>query len=224
MKPRTRILAALFSASFAIASSASTFGCSRDDGSADEGGSSDDALAAAASGLGTTLHDLAAFGEKRVGTEGGKKAADYVMARMKRAELRDVHFEEFNFPMHIADPNRSAISFKKDGQPAPAMAFDIFEGSGPGDVVDASIVYVGSAKAEDLRGKDLRGKIAFVKRDAHFHRSSQYLNVTQAGAVAMLYESTVPQNQIQIGSIRHAWEPMGPIPAVTIGQDDGDRL
>lgn len=224
MKPRTRILAALFSASFAIASSASTFGCSRDDGSADEGGSSDDALAAAASGLGTTLQDLAAFGEKRVGTEGGKKAADYVMARMKRAELRDVHFEEFNFPMHIADPNRSSISFKKDGQPAPAMAFDIFEGSGPGDVVDAPIVYVGSAKAEDLRGKDLRGKIAFVKRDSHFHRSSQYLNVTQAGAVAMLYESTVPQNQIQIGSIRHAWEPMGPIPAVTIGQDDGDRL
>ena len=59
---------------------------------------------------------------------------------------------------------------------------------------------VGSAKPEDIQGKDLHGKIAYVKRDSQYHRSSQYRNVSQAGALAMLYESAVPGNQIQIGS------------------------
>lgn len=200
------------------------FGVGCQGGAPDDAAEAQGALAPAASGLKVTLDDLATFGEKRVGTPAGKKAADYIMDRMKRAELRNVHFEEFNFPMHVADPTKASLAVSKGGAPEPPVAFDIFEGSGAGDVRDAELVYVGSAKPEDLRGKELRGKIALVKRDSKYHRSSQYRNVSQAGAVAMLYASAVPQNQIQIGSIRHAWEAMGPIPAITIGKDDGERL
>ena len=171
-----------------------------------------------------TLQDLATFGEKRVGTPEGAKAAQYVMGRMQQAGLQNVHFEQFNFPMHIADLAGSSFQVTNNGQPLPQIAFDVFEGSGNGRVDNAPMVFVGSAKPEDLQGKDLRGKIAFVKRDSHYHRSSQYRNVAQAGALAMLYESAVPGNQIQIGSIRETWEAMGPIPTITIGGDDGERL
>src|SRR5262249_45681241 len=47
---------------------------------------------------------------------------------------------------------------------------------------------------------------------------------SHAGAAAMLYMSEVPGNQIQIGSIREKWEAMEPIPTITIGEDDGNRL
>ena len=171
-----------------------------------------------------TLNDLASFGEKRVGTPEGAKAAAYVMTRMQQAKLENVHFEAFNFPQHVANLRGSSFHVTSNGQPAAAIDFDVFEGSGSGRADNAPIVFVGSAKPADLAGKDLKGKIAFVKRDSKFHRSSQYLNVTAAGAVAMLYMSTVPDNQIQIGSIRHAWEAMGKIPTITIGQADGDRL
>src|SRR5262249_22146583 len=48
-----------------------------------------------------TLNELAAFGEKRVGTPEGAKASQYVMARMQEAGLQNVHFEQFNFPQHL---------------------------------------------------------------------------------------------------------------------------
>jgi Iap family predicted aminopeptidase len=171
-----------------------------------------------------TLNDLASFGEKRVGTPEGAKAANYLVGRFQRAGLQNVHFEEFNFPMHIADVPSSSFQVTQNGQPIKQIAFDVFEGSGNGRADNAPMIYVGSAKPEDLQGKDLHGKIAFVKRDTQYHRSSQYRNVSQAGALAMLYESAVPGNQIQIGSIRETWEAMGPIPTITIGGDDGDKL
>jgi hypothetical protein len=171
-----------------------------------------------------TLTDLAAFGEKRVGTPAGQQAAQYIMGRMQRAGLQNVHFEEFNFPMHIADVAASSFDVTSNGQPLSKIAFDVFEGSGNGRANNAPLLYVGSAKPEDLQGKDLHGKIAFVKRDSSYHRSSQYRNVSAAGALAMLYESEVPGNQIQIGSIRETWEAMGPIPTITIGGDDGTKL
>jgi Zn-dependent M28 family amino/carboxypeptidase len=46
-----------------------------------------------------------------------------------------------------------------------------------------------------------------------------------AGAVAMLYNSAASGNLIQVGSVRtDGWSPIGPIPAVTIGNDDGVAL
>ncbi len=186
--------------------------------------SSGAAITADASGLKRTLDDLAAFGEKRVGTPGGHRAAEYLRTRMQAAGLQNVHFEQFNFPMHNADVARSSFEVTNNGKALPSIAFDVFEGSGNGRAEDAPDVFVGAAKPEDLRGKDLRGKIAFVARDSTFHRASQYRNVAAAGAVAMLYMSEVPGNQIQIGSIREKWEAMGPIPTITIGRDDGNSL
>jgi hypothetical protein len=47
-----------------------------------------------------TLEELAALGEKRVGTPAGRAAAEYLRARFEAAGLAAVRFEEFHFPQH----------------------------------------------------------------------------------------------------------------------------
>ncbi|MCU1276760.1 MAG: putative cell wall-binding domain, partial [bacterium] len=165
-----------------------------------------------------TLNDLAALGNKRVGTEPGRQAGEYVFSRMQKAGLRDVHLEPFQFPRHVVDSRSLAATV--DGA-AMSPAIDILEGSGSGHA-DADIVYVGTAHPAEVAAVDLHGKIAMLDRDRSYHRSAQYNNVSAAGAVAMLYNSLADGNLIQVGSVRtDGWSPLGPIPAITIGNTDG---
>jgi hypothetical protein len=169
-----------------------------------------------------TLNDLMGFGEKRVGTGGGASATDYVKSRFVQAGLTNVHYETFGFPRH--DVTSRMMSVTVDGvAPNPAIAFDVFEGSGPGHA-DGDLVWCNNAMTSDIAALDLTGKIALVQRDASFHRSTQYRNVAGKGAVAMLYFSAAPDNLIQVGSVRRDWETLGPIPAITIGAVDGKTL
>ncbi len=171
--------------------------------------------------LAATLTDLAALGNKRVGTEPGRQAGEYVLGRMQKLGLAGVHTEAFNFPRHVVDSATFAATV--DGAAA-APRFEVFEGSGSGHA-DADVVYVGTAHPSDLTGVDLHGKIALLDRDRMYHRSAQYQNVTAAGAVAMLYNSAASGNLIQVGSVRFdGWSPLGQIPAITIGNDDGATL
>ncbi|HJZ87150.1 MAG TPA: M28 family metallopeptidase [Polyangia bacterium] len=171
-----------------------------------------------------TLRDLAALGQKHVGTPPGQQAGDYAFMRMQAAGLSDVHFEEFQFPRH--DVASSALAVSIDGVAvAPAPGHDVFDGSGAGHA-DADCVYVMTATDSELAGKNLQGKVALVDRSVSFHRSAQYLNVYTHGAVAMLYVSAAPGNLRQVGSVRvqSGWTPLGPVPTVTIGADDGQML
>ena len=169
----------------------------------------------------TTLQDLAGFADKRVGTDGGHTAGDYVMERMRKIGLTDLRMESFQFPRHQV--MSSTFTITVDGSAVP-MQHDVFEGSGAGHA-EADVVWVNFAKPEDLAGKDLHGKVAMVQRNPTFHRSAQYNNVATAGAVAMLYVSDAPENLIQIGSVRtDGWSPLGSIPTVTVGAMDGAPL
>jgi Zn-dependent M28 family amino/carboxypeptidase len=171
----------------------------------------------------STLNELAAFGNKRVGTEPGRQAGEYVLSRMQKAGLTDVHLESFQFPRHVID-SKSLAATVDGAAMVPAPAFDILEGSGAGHA-DADVVYVGTAHPAEVAAVDLHGKIALLDRDRSYHRSAQYNNVSMAGAVAMLYNSAASGNLIQVGSVRtDGWSPLGPIPVVTIGNDDGVAL
>jgi aminopeptidase YwaD len=170
--------------------------------------------------LATTLSDLAALGQKRVGTDPGRQAGDYVTLRMKQIGLHDVHGESFQFPRH--DLLASALAVTVDGALL-SPGFDVFEGSGSGHVA-GPVVWVGSAADADLSGVDLTGRIALVDRNNSYHRSTQYRNVIAKGALAMLYTSAAPDNLRQIGSVRRDWVAVGPIPALTLGADDGRMM
>lgn len=168
-----------------------------------------------------TLEDLAAFGQKRVGTEGGAKAGAYVADRFRKLGLVPVE-ESFSFPRF--DLVSSSLEVRLDAAGAlEPIGHDVFEASGSGHA-DADIVFVGTAQKDELAGKDLTGKIALVERNRFFHRSTQLDNVRKAGAVAMLYLSVAPDNLRQVGSVRRGWEAQVAIPSVTIGAVDGARL
>ncbi len=168
-----------------------------------------------------TLVALADFGNKRVGTEAGARAADYIKARFEAAGLQDIRFESFQFPRHDVDSKSMTVSI--DRGVATPMVIDVLEASSPGHA-DAEVRWVNQATAADLEGIDLTGKIALVVRSTSFHRSTQYRNLVAGGAVAMLYVSAAPDNLIQVGSVKRSWEAFGDIPAVTIGAADGQRL
>jgi aminopeptidase YwaD len=167
-----------------------------------------------------TLMELAAFGNKHVGTDAGAATATYLVGRMKQLGLADVHLESFQFPRQ--DVTASSLSVSIDGA-ASTPGFDVFEASGAGHA-DGAVVWCNTAKDDDLKNLDLTGKVALVVRDPNFHRAAQYHNVTQKGAVAMLYLSIAPGNLRQVGSVRLTFEGAGTIPAVTIGADDGATI
>ncbi len=168
-----------------------------------------------------TLNDLAAFGNKHVGTDPGRQAGEYVFQQMQKIGLTSVHMESWQFPRHVVD-SQSLVATVAGSDMTPA--FEVFEGSGIGHA-DADVVYCGKAHPEEVAAVNLQGKIALLDRDMSYHRSAQYENVAGAGAVAMLYNSASDGDLIQVGSVRFdGWSPLGPIPAITIGNADGQVL
>lgn len=168
-----------------------------------------------------TLQDLAGFGNKRVGTDEDRQAGEYLLGRMQQLGLADPHTESWQFPRHVLDSSSLALTVGGAAQPT---KFEVFEGSGAGHV-DADVVYVGTAHPDEVAAVDVRGKVALCDRDRSYHRSAQYVNLVNAGAAAMLYNSAASGNLIQVGSIRFdGWSPLGQIPAITIGSDDGSAL
>lgn len=168
----------------------------------------------------TTLEALAGFGEKQPGSDAGRQAADYIQDRFRALELAEVHTEKFTVPRWKLDSKAFTVTI--DGV-AMSPGFDVFEASASG-VADGEVVDVASATDADLQGVDLTGKIALVKRETSFHRSAQLRNVAAHGATAMLYLSVAPQNLRQVGSVRFGWNATEPLPAITIGADDGAKI
>lgn len=167
-----------------------------------------------------SLADLAALGEKRAGTPAGVAAGEYVLARMVRAGLLDVQVEPFSFLGF--DLASSSLSVTVDGEPMP-MAHEVFAytGSGRGD---GQVVYVGDGAPSDYDGVEAAGRIVLVRRNPTYHRIAQYRYAVEHGAVAMLYVSGSPENLIQIGVVHDVKKGLGPIPAASVGQKDGDSV
>jgi Peptidase family M28/PA domain len=166
-----------------------------------------------------TLDALAAMGEKGAGSTAGQMAAMYIEGKFATLGLT-VTTESFQFPRWVLTDKSFSVTF--DGTTL-TPGFDVFEASGSG-TIDAALVDAGTATAGDLQGLDLTGKVALVRRDPSFHRSTQLKNVRDAGAIGMLYLSIAGENLRQVGSVRYDWETDDVIPAITIGADDGKTI
>ncbi|MBY0279319.1 M28 family peptidase [Candidatus Binatia bacterium] len=167
-----------------------------------------------------TLDDLAAFGAKRAGSPEVARAADYIADRFRSAGLSDVHLEEFTFPAY--DLASTALTVRVDGAARSPLA-EAFAFSGVGRAA-GTVVDVGHGFPDDYVGKDVAGKIVLVVRDPLYHRSAQYIQAITHGAAAMLYVSQAPDNLIQIGTVADPEDGAGPIPAISVGKDDGEAL
>jgi aminopeptidase YwaD len=168
-----------------------------------------------------TLNELAAFGNKRAGTDEDEKAAHYLEGRWQKAGLTEVHFETFTFPkFELAS---SSLSIGLDGAGAAPMTHEVFAYSGTGQA-DADIAYVGKGHPTDYDGKDVTGKIVLVDHDDTFHRTAQLALVAQHGGVAMLWASTAPNDLIQVGAASLTDGQLGPAPAISISATDAKKI
>jgi hypothetical protein len=169
--------------------------------------------------LAASLDQLTALGDRRAASPGGVAAGDLVMQRLIAAGVEEVHVESFRFPAFAVAASELAVTI--DGEAA-AVAHDVFYYSGAG-AVDAELVDLGDGHPSDYDGVDVTGKVCLVVRDTTFHRSSQYRECAGHGGAAMLYVSQAPDNLIQVGTVTLT-PGMGPIPAITVGADDGAAL
>jgi hypothetical protein len=167
-----------------------------------------------------TLEDLAGFGAKRAGGEEVARAAGYLADRFRSAGLSDVHTEEFTFPAY--DLVSTTLTVRVDGVPSSPLV-EAFAFSGVGHAA-GTVVDVGRGFPDDYVGKDVAGAIVLVVRDPLYHRSAQYIQAIEHGAVAMLYVSQAPDNLIQIGTVADPEDGAGPIPSISVGKDDGEAL
>ncbi len=167
-----------------------------------------------------TLDDLAQLGEKRAGTANGLAASQYLNTRLSELGLAGVDCQSFNFPRHHVKRSELELAI---GATAVEMDFDVLECSAP-CMLEAEVVAVGWADSESLRGQDLRDKIALVDRNPLYHRSTQCINLADAGAAAVMVCSAAPGNLRQVGSVRRGWESVGDLPAITLGAFDGKRI
>ncbi|MDR5693846.1 MAG: M28 family peptidase [Armatimonadota bacterium] len=87
----------------------------------------------------------------------------------------------------------------------------------PPEGVEGLLVHVGLGRPEDFRGKDVRGHIALAQRGAIFF-SEKARNAARYGAVGVVIYNNRP------GNIQGTLVGGSPIPAVTISQEEGQRL
>jgi hypothetical protein len=165
----------------------------------------------AVEGLLRTLEDLAGMGDKRAGSPGGHRAAAYLWDRFSELGLAP-RLESFHFPRHEVTASTLEISFAGHARP---FACEVLEASGAGRL-RGRIVDVGNAQ----RSLRLQRAVALVERDTLLHRSRQYQTVFESGGACMIMASAAPGNLHQVGSVRRAWEAMGPMPALSIGARD----
>jgi aminopeptidase YwaD len=166
--------------------------------------------------LSRTLHDLAAIGEKRAGTAGGAASAAYLLDRFRAAGLEDVHPGTFRFRAFALRHSSLRALRREIGHQALAYC-------GVG-AAEAPLVHVGSGEPADYDGRDVAGRIAVVERNVTFHRSAQYREAVERGAVALVHVSHAPDNLVQMGTIADPEDGLGPIPAVSVGERDGREL
>jgi aminopeptidase YwaD len=162
------------------------------------------------------MRACAELGAKPPGSAAGRTQARRIEQAFRAAGLKTTR-EHFHVPLYDVERVRLAVV---GGGDVPAETF-AYGGTGH---VEAEVVDVGIGRPADYTGKDASGKIVMVRRDEAFHRSSQLAQVIAHGGAAMLYVSGAPDNLIQEGTVRFAQFEPAPIPAVTVGADDGAEL
>ncbi|MCW2607292.1 MAG: putative cell wall-binding domain, partial [Frankiales bacterium] len=160
----------------------------------------------------------ASLGAKRPGYASTATYVEHLAGRFRAAGL-DTRVEQFHVPRYDVEAERIEVV----GAGARRVPGEVFAFSGTG-TVQAPVVYVGTGRAQEYAGKDVRGKIVLVDRNEAFHRTAQLREVEAQGGAAMLYVSGTPDNLVQTGTVRFAQDTPARLVAMTVGMDDGAAL
>jgi Zn-dependent M28 family amino/carboxypeptidase len=163
------------------------------------------------------------FGSRFGGTEGERKAAEFIKAKMEEYGLDNVHLEPFEYvgwvrgeaTLQIVEPVEKVI---------PCISLP----HSPGADLEGIIVDMGDGAPDDfdLRASEIEGKIVVTTSVVNpkgskrwIHRSEKYGRSLLAGASGFVFINHYPGYGPATGSIGHDGE--GLIPGVSISLEDG---
>lgn len=168
------------------------------------------------------LEQLVDIGNRMAGSDGEYRGARVVRNTFEELGLTNPRFE----PFEITGWKRNGSKLLVDDRPYDCIALP----RGPDSQAAGTLVNVGYGLPNDFEQADLEGKIALVRTDVpghyhrYIHRREKYFQAIEAGAAGFIYQNHVPGQLPPTGSIADTDADIGPIPAVGVSKEVGDRL
>ncbi len=193
------------------------------------GGAKDDSsphLVIEEDALWRTFLDICAFGGRFCGTDGERRAADYLEERLRASGLAEVERWEVDYVGWRCDECRLELP-DRPGWAARVLPL-VYSSATPKDGLVLETVDLGRGAPEDFsrRRKDIAGRAVIVDTEYSFsagsiHRRQKFLSALEAGAAALVVVNPRGGGVPATGSTR----PEGSeIPAVGISKEDGARV
>ncbi len=164
------------------------------------------------------------IGERAAGTEPESRAVDYIASQFKSWGL-EVTVQAVRVPVwHQRRARLWAEGEVTRDFPAKAI---VFAGQTKPEGITGEFVDLGSASERDIRGKDLKGKIALVKRDVYIDYPDYWLTdrLKPLGVAGLVFYSSPGRHGIPTAyyNFKRALKEPTP-PAVDLSYEDAVRL
>jgi len=170
------------------------------------------------------LFDLSEIGSRLAASEGERAGHERLAETFEEIGVRDVHAHEFEIPRWERGSSRFSIDVPRE------RTFDVISLPGsPAGEAAGEVVHLGYGLPGDFERADLEGTIVVARSDAPshhrwMHRREKYFRAYEAGAVAFVYQNHVPGCLPPTGSLGGGTDVMGPLPAIGISAEEGERL
>jgi Zn-dependent M28 family amino/carboxypeptidase len=166
------------------------------------------------------------FGSRFGGTEGERKAAEYLRAKMEDYGLKDAHLEPVEYigwvrgevKLEIVSPIQKEI---------PCISLP----HSPAAKLESAIIDMGDGAPEDFeeRAEEIKGKIVMTTSVVSpkgskrwIHRGEKYGRSLLAGATGFIFVNHYPGYGPATGGIGHDGEAL--IPGISISMEDGEFI
>lgn len=164
------------------------------------------------------------IGERPAGTPAEARAVEYIASQFRAWGL-DTTLQAISVPVWH---EQRARLWTEGGQTVdfPAKAV-VFGGTTPPEGLSGEFVDLGTASPRDLKGKDLKGKIALIKRDVYIDYPDVWLTdkLVPLGVAGMIFYSAPGRSEIPsvYFNFKRALKEVTP-PSVDIRYEDAARL
>jgi Zn-dependent M28 family amino/carboxypeptidase len=180
--------------------------------------------------LWSCLHRLTDIGDRMAGHEGEASGVRVLESAFDDAGLRDVEVTRFDVPGWWRGTSRLTIGGARSRTFDSSHDLVALPGSPSGDV-EASVVDVGCGSPEEIESADVNGALVLassrnppsMRRPCN--RTEKYARAVDAGASGFLYANDALAGGLPAtGSVRFGSEMPGPVPAVGVSRELGERL
>jgi len=142
------------------------------------------ATAAAPSTLADDIRNLSAYDDRRTGSEGARRAADYIQQVFQAQGYETVG--RFRLQVPVRQDDASALHLDPDSPSLPLrplLANSISPGTLPPDGVKGPLIYAGQGELADFNGLDVHNAIVLMEMTS----GKNWQNAANLGARALIY-------------------------------------